>query len=153
VLVGDGDVVDVDGLAHQGAGLGVGLVGLEEVGADAGAQVLGLADVDDLALGVLVEVAAGEGGDGADFGLEVHGRVARAGREVRPLRSSLSGSRRASGRARRTERILLILWAMEPGWEGCVLPSQVVWAGSPRRFFSRGILWPQSTPSKSVGMQ
>jgi hypothetical protein len=47
------------------------LVGFEEVGAHAGAQVLGLADVDDLALGVLVEVAAGEGGDGADahFGL------------------------------------------------------------------------------------
>ncbi len=71
-LVGDGDVFEVDGLAHERAGLGVGLVGGEEVGADAGAQVLGLADVDDLALGVLVEVAAGAGGERADFGEEVH---------------------------------------------------------------------------------
>ncbi len=51
---------------------GVGLVGFEEVGAHAGAEVLGLADVDDLAFGVLVEVAAGEGGDGADFCVEIH---------------------------------------------------------------------------------
>ena len=72
-LVGDGDVFDVDGLAHERAGLGVRLVGFEEVGADAGAEVLGLADVDDLALGVLVEVAAGAGGQGADFCEEIHG--------------------------------------------------------------------------------
>jgi hypothetical protein len=68
VLVGDGDVVHVDGLAHQRAGLRVHLVGFEEVGADARAQVLRLADVDHLALGVLVEIAAGRGGQGTDFG-------------------------------------------------------------------------------------
>ena len=67
VLVGDEDVVDVDGLAHEGAGFGVGLGGFKKVGADAGAEVLGLADVDDLALGVLIEVDAGLGGEEADF--------------------------------------------------------------------------------------
>ena len=67
VLVGDEDVVEVDGLAHERAGFGVGLRGLEQVGADARAQVLGLADVDDLALGVLVEVDAGLGGQSDGF--------------------------------------------------------------------------------------
>ncbi len=71
-LVVDRDVFDIDGLAHQRAGLGVGLAGLQEVRAHPGAQVLRLADVDDLALGVLVEVAAGQGGDGADFLEQVH---------------------------------------------------------------------------------
>ena len=72
VLVGDGDVVHVDGLAHQRAGLGVGLRRFEEVGANARPQVLRLADVDHLALGVLVEIAAGERGEGADFRVEIH---------------------------------------------------------------------------------
>ncbi len=36
------------------------------------AQAFGLADVDDLAFGVLVEVHAGGGRDGADFLLEIH---------------------------------------------------------------------------------
>ena len=58
-FVVDEDVVEVDGLAHERAGLGVGLRGLEQIGADARAQVLRLADVDDLALGVLVEVDPG----------------------------------------------------------------------------------------------
>ena len=73
VLVGDQDVVDVDGLAHERAGLGVGLRGFEQIGADAGAKVLGLADVDDLALGVLVEVHARLGGQNANFLDEIHG--------------------------------------------------------------------------------
>ncbi len=80
VLVGDGDVLDIDGLAHERAGLGVGLRGFEEVGADARAQVLGLADVDDLALGVLVEVAARRGGEGPDFLVKIH-----AGKNARVL--------------------------------------------------------------------
>jgi hypothetical protein len=67
VLVGDEDVVEIDGLAHERAGFGVGLRGFKKIGADAGAQVLGLADIDDLALGVLVEVDAGLGGERADF--------------------------------------------------------------------------------------
>ena len=72
VLVGDEDVVEVDGLAHERAGFGVGLRGLKQVGADARAQVLGLADVDDLAFGVLVEVHAGLGREEPDFLEEVH---------------------------------------------------------------------------------
>ena len=74
VLVGDQDVVEIDGLAHQRAGFGVGLRGFKQIGPHAGAQVLGLADVDDLALGVFVEVNAGLGGEGADFLVEVHGK-------------------------------------------------------------------------------
>ena len=97
VLVGDGDVFEVDGLAHERAGFGVGLRGREEVAAHAGAQVLRLADVDDLALGVLVEVAAGAGGQGADFLVEIHcGRKfkCRAGRGA----DGGFGFRRAGGR-------------------------------------------------------
>ena len=73
MLIGDGDVVDVDGLAHEGAGLGVGLGGGEEIRAHAGAQVFRFADVDDLALGVFVEIATGAGGERADFLEEIHG--------------------------------------------------------------------------------
>ena len=69
----DRDVVDVDRLAHQRAGLAiVDLVSLEEIRAHARAQVLGLADVDDLAFGILVEIAAGRGGERADFFEEIH---------------------------------------------------------------------------------
>ncbi len=72
VLVGDEDVFEIDGLAHQRAGFGVGLRGLEQIGAHARAQVVGLAHVDDLALGVFVEIHAGLGGQGADFLVEIH---------------------------------------------------------------------------------
>jgi hypothetical protein len=74
VLVGDEDVVDVDGLAHEGAGFCVGLGSFKEVGANAGAKVVGLADVDDLAVGVFVEVDAGLGGEETNFLDEVHTR-------------------------------------------------------------------------------
>jgi hypothetical protein len=73
VLVGDEDVLDVDGLAHERAGFGVGLRGFKQIGAHARAQVVGLAHVDDLALGVLVEIHAGLRGQGADFLVEIHG--------------------------------------------------------------------------------
>ena len=73
VLVGDGDVLEIHGLAHQRAGLGIGLRGRKEVAAHTRAQVLGLADIDDLALGVLVEITAGAGGQGSDFLQEIHG--------------------------------------------------------------------------------
>jgi hypothetical protein len=65
-------VVDVDGLADQGAGLGVFPAAFVEIRRDPGAEILGLAYVDDLAFGVFVEVDAGRGGNGADFGGEVH---------------------------------------------------------------------------------
>ena len=67
VLVGDKDVVDVDGLAHEGARLGVGLGGLKKIGANARTEVLGLADVDDFSVGVLIEIDAGLGGEEANF--------------------------------------------------------------------------------------
>ena len=80
VLVGDEDVIEVHGLAHERAGLGVGLAGGEQVAADARTKIPRLADVDHLTLGVLVEVNAGLGGKRADFLVEVHGR--RPGRAV-----------------------------------------------------------------------
>ena len=72
-LVADQDVFEIDGLAHQRAGFGVGLRGFQQVRANARAQVLGLAHVDHRTFGVLVEVNAGLGGQGADFLVEVHG--------------------------------------------------------------------------------
>ena len=58
-FVVDDDVVDIDSLTHERTGLAIiNLIGFKEIGADAGAQVLGFADVDDLAFGILVEVAA-----------------------------------------------------------------------------------------------
>ena len=74
VFVVDEDVVEVDGLAHERAGFGVGLGGFEKIRADARAKVFRLADVDDFAVGVFVEVDAGLGGEGPDFFLEVHGK-------------------------------------------------------------------------------
>ena len=71
-LVGDDDVVDVDRFAHQGIGLGVLPSPFAEVGRNPAAQVLGLADIDDLAFGVLVEIHAGGGGQAADFCGKIH---------------------------------------------------------------------------------
>ena len=59
LLVLDRDVVDGAGFREQTAGLGVGELLFEEVAADAVAQALGLADVDDPATSVFVEVDAG----------------------------------------------------------------------------------------------
>ena len=72
MLVGDENVLDVDGLAHERAGFGVGLRGLKQIGAHARAQVVGLAHIDDFALGVFVEIHAGLRGQGADFLVEIH---------------------------------------------------------------------------------
>jgi len=76
-VVGDDDVIDIDGFANERAGLGVFPPAFVEVRGDARAQVLGLADVDDLYLGVVVEVDAGGGGDGTDFGGEIYWRRRR----------------------------------------------------------------------------
>ena len=72
LVVVDDDVVDVDGLAHERAGLGVGQGFVREIVTDAGAQILGLADINDLAFGVLVQVHAGRGGKGPNFSEQVH---------------------------------------------------------------------------------
>ena len=83
VLVGHEDVFEIDGLAHQRAGFGVGLRGFKQVGAHARAEVVGLAHIDHFALGVLVEIHAGLGGQGADFFVEIHEK--RPAREVQFL--------------------------------------------------------------------
>jgi len=71
-FVVDENVLDVDGLAHERAGLCVGLRGFEEVRTDPGAEIFGFADIDDLALGVFVEVDAGFRRERSDFFFEVH---------------------------------------------------------------------------------
>jgi hypothetical protein len=48
------------------------LRGFEEIRAHTGAEVLRLADVNDLALCVLVEITSGAGGEGADFFVKIH---------------------------------------------------------------------------------
>ena len=72
-VIGDDDVVNVYGFADQRAGFGVFPAAFVEVRRDARAQVLRLAHVDDFALGVLVEIHAGGGGEAADFLGEIHG--------------------------------------------------------------------------------
>ena len=72
-VVGDDDVFDIHRLAHQRAGLGVFPSPFVEIAGDAAPQVLRLAHIDHLALGVLVEIHARLGRNGADFGLQVHG--------------------------------------------------------------------------------
>jgi hypothetical protein len=71
-LVVHRDVFHIDGLAHQRSGLRVGLAGLQKIRPHPRAQILRLADVDHLAFGVLVEVAAWQGGDSADFLKQIH---------------------------------------------------------------------------------
>ena len=61
VLVVDQDVVDVDRVAHQRSGLGVGLGGFQQIGANPRAKILRLADVNHFSVGVLIEVHAGPG--------------------------------------------------------------------------------------------
>ena len=72
MLIVDRDVLDIHRLPHQRSGLRILLRGGEEVRSHARAQVLRLSDIDHLALGVLVEVAAGPGRNGANLLLEVH---------------------------------------------------------------------------------
>ena len=71
-LVGGDDVLKIADLPDQGVGLGVGGARFLEVGAHAVPQGGGLADVDDLGLGVLVEVDARPRRDLVDLLLEGH---------------------------------------------------------------------------------
>ena len=73
VLVGNEYVLNVDGLAHEGAGFCVGLRGFKKIGSDAAAEVLRLADIDDIALRILVEVDPGLGRERANFLVKIHG--------------------------------------------------------------------------------
>ena len=72
VLVGDEDVLEIDGFAHERAGFGVGLGSFEQVGTDPRAEILGLAHINDFVFGVFVEIHAGLRGKGPNFLEEVH---------------------------------------------------------------------------------
>ncbi len=72
LIVGDDQVVDIHRFAHQRPGLRVLPAALMEIRTDPRAQVLRLADVDDLALGVLIEIHSGRGRQAADFLGKVH---------------------------------------------------------------------------------
>ena len=88
VFVGHENVLDIDGLSHKRAGLGVGLRSFKQIRPDAGTQILGLADVDHFAFCVLVEIHAGLGGKCPDFLVEVHksgGSLGPGGREAQFL--------------------------------------------------------------------
>ncbi len=74
-LVCDENVLEIDGLAHEGTGFCVGLVGGKKIGPHARAQVFCLSDVDHLAFGVLVEVTAGAGRECAYFVVQIHGKL------------------------------------------------------------------------------
>ena len=71
-LVVDDDVVEIDRLAQQRSGFGIGRRAFQKIRPHSRAQVVGLADVDDLALGVLVEIHAGRGRQGSNFLVKVH---------------------------------------------------------------------------------
>ena len=66
------DVLDVCRLAHQRACLGLDLDPLHEIRAHPRPQTLRLANVDDLALGVLVQIHSGREGEGAYLFTEFH---------------------------------------------------------------------------------
>ncbi len=72
VFVGDENVVEVDGFAHERAGFGVGLRGLEQIGTYARAEIFGFADVNHLTLGVFVEIHAWLDRQRPDFPVKVH---------------------------------------------------------------------------------
>ena len=76
MLIGNDDILNVHRLAHQRAGLCVGLRGLQQIRTHPRPQALGLADVDHLSLGVLVEVHAGLSGQSTNFFLQIHRGVA-----------------------------------------------------------------------------
>ena len=80
MLIRDGDVFQIHRLAHQRAGLGMRLVRRKKVRPDPRTQVLGLADVDYSPFGVLIQIAAGAGGQRANFLEQIHcGRTAAGG--------------------------------------------------------------------------
>jgi hypothetical protein len=72
-LVVDDDVLDVNSITDQGTCLGVRHGGFDKIGPYPRSEALGLADVDDFAVGVLIEVHAWLGGEGTDFFVKVHG--------------------------------------------------------------------------------
>ena len=72
LVVGDDDVLDVDGFANERAGLSVFPAAFVEIAGHAAAEILRLAHIDHVAFGILVEVHAGFGGNGPNFRQQVH---------------------------------------------------------------------------------
>ena len=70
-------VVEIDRLPHQRARLRIGLRRLQQIGPHPRAQILGLAYIDHLALGILVEIHSGVGRQRANFFVQVHGQLSQ----------------------------------------------------------------------------
>ena len=75
LLVVHDDVVEVNRLAQQRSGLGVSSRAFQKIRTHARAQAVGLAHVDDLPVGVLVEIHAGRGWQGSNFLVKIHGEA------------------------------------------------------------------------------
>ena len=71
-VVGDDDVVHVHRFAQQRPRLRIANPAFMKIGTHPVPQAFGLADVNHVSLGVLVEVHAGRGGNRADFLLKIH---------------------------------------------------------------------------------
>ena len=72
-VVGDDDIVNIHRFAYQGSSLRVLNAAFVKIGANPAAEVLGLADINNLALCVLVEIHPGRSRQATDFGGQVHG--------------------------------------------------------------------------------
>ena len=93
--------------ADQRAGFDVGQAVVVEVAADAAAQILGLADVDDRAVGVLVEVHAGQG-------RQLGGFVAKVGQRIYNLIVSRALAVKVWVKVCAAYMLSLPLWAQQP---------------------------------------
>jgi len=72
VLICDRDVLDIDGLPHQRACLGIGLRRLQKVGTHPRTQVFRLTYVDNLAVSIFIEITTWLGGEGSNFLVKIH---------------------------------------------------------------------------------
>src|SRR5229473_497429 len=71
-VVGDDDIVNIHRFAYQGSSFRVLDAAFVKIGSNPAAEVLGFADINNLALGVLVQIHAGRGRQTTDFGGQVH---------------------------------------------------------------------------------
>src|SRR5262249_23839794 len=79
------DELDIGDLGHYRAILGVELVGIHEVLTDTVAHVAGLADVEDLPIGILVEIDAGSMWQRGEDRLEAFGEIGHSVSSGAPL--------------------------------------------------------------------
>src|SRR6185503_2776668 len=99
-LVVGHDVLEVGDLAHHRVGLGVVRAGVLEVRAHAAAQRGRLADVDDLGLGVAIDVDAGAIRDARELVVEAHVIIVASARGRTIVASAPARTIVASGPAR-----------------------------------------------------